>query len=204
VRVVWAAAAGSVPVSWWPERRSGNSGRCHRRWGVRLEGWWRSGRAQTAARRGGSGGKHGSARGRRKGEEGEGSGRAAAEGRGGTAATRDTRNAHVVRRCRGQIGLGDPGKYWGVTRSPSTNTASSAAPTSWTTLLEPAVVDAVLHQLPVVVAQRAAVDVEHERGGVRRRGAEHLHHGHPRRAGGHVAVALELPHAGAVVLLQID
>ena len=61
MRVVWAVAAGSVPVSWWPERRSGNSGRCYRRWGVRLEGWWRSGRAQTAARRGGSGGNHGSA-----------------------------------------------------------------------------------------------------------------------------------------------
>ena len=43
----------------------------------------------------------------------DGSGRAAAEGRGGTAATRDTRNARVVRRCRGQFGLGDPGKISG-------------------------------------------------------------------------------------------
>ena len=37
-------------------------------------------------------------------------GRAAAERRGGTAATRAT---HVVRRCRGQFGLGDPGKISG-------------------------------------------------------------------------------------------
>ena len=49
-------------------------------------------------------------RGRRKKN---GSGRAAAEGRGGTSATRDTRNARVVRRCRGQFDLDDPGKISG-------------------------------------------------------------------------------------------
>jgi hypothetical protein len=38
---------------------------------------------------------------------------AAEEGRGGTAATRDTWNARVVRRCGGQFGLGDPGKISG-------------------------------------------------------------------------------------------
>ena len=46
-------------------------------------------------------------------ERERGSGRAAVEGRGGTSATRDTRNAGVVRRCRGQFGLGDPGKISG-------------------------------------------------------------------------------------------
>ena len=35
------------------------------------------------------------------------------------AATRDTRNARVVRRCRGQFGLGDPAKYRGVTNATS-------------------------------------------------------------------------------------
>jgi hypothetical protein len=41
--------------------------------------------------------------------------------------------------------------------------------------------------------------VQHERGG-RGVAAEHLHDGHARRAGRHVHEALELPHAGRVVV----
>ena len=69
---------------------------------------------------------------------------------------------------------------------------------------EPSVIDGVLHELPVVVPQRAIVDMQHERGG-RLAGAEHLHDRHPRGAGGDVTIALELPHAGAVVVaLQVE
>ena len=64
---------------------------------------------------------------------------------------------------------------------------------------EPPVVDVVLHRRPAVVPQGAVVDVQHQRGGGLA-AAEHLHDGHPRRAGGHVAVALELPHSGRVVV----
>jgi hypothetical protein len=65
--------------------------------------------------------------------------------------------------------------------------------------LEPAVVDVALDHPLAVVPQLAVVDVQHQRGGGLA-AAEHLHDGHPRRAGGHVAVALELPHSGRVVV----
>ena len=69
---------------------------------------------------------------------------------------------------------------------------------------EPSVIDGVLDELPVVIPQRAIIDVQHEHGG-RLAGTEHLHDRHPRGAGGDVPVALELPHAGAVVVaLQVE
>ena len=66
---------------------------------------------------------------------------------------------------------------------------------------EPSVIDVVFHDLAVVVPQRTVVAVQHEGGGCLA-GAEHLHDRHPCGAGGDVPVALELPHAGAVVLLR--
>ena len=70
---------------------------------------------------------------------------------------------------------------------------------------EPAVVDGGVDDPRggdvVVVGQPAVVDVQHQRGRVLRR-AEDLHHRRPRRAAGDVAVALELPHPGAVDQLR--